>query len=261
MPKQFVIYGAKQRGRLSHFTETLYTLITILKSQRLQPGDCLEYNPNTQKKGKYIAFSRDLLAATKRSNKWNYGIILDEDRLSENYNITPYSYEWLNNNKIFYRIKTITSYENGLCTVSFVGKNTTEISQSTYNYFRELVLKYPRNKEAKLDPPRDKDARRRKINGTYIKEKFNYNSMQGGPKISYSNLPLELKPFVDEYEERFWATSKQSFIKLDRSMIQGIILPRSDKDFFEFGDDSDMQLLRNLMDDICGKDNYNVMYY
>lgn len=258
MPKQFTIYGAKQRGRLSHFTKDINTLIDILKSRELQPGGSEEYNPNTGREGRYISFSRDMLAATKRSSKWKFGLIINGDYLSENYNITPYSYEWVNDNKINFRVKVLTLYENGQCTVQFVGKNTTSISLQTYEHIRDLVVNYDRNVQAKLFHQK---GGRRKTKGTYLKEKFTYNNPQGGVQIPYSDLPLELRPFVDEYEERFWVTPKQSYIRLNGRIIEGIILPRSLKSRFESVDDRDLQMLHDLMDNLCGQDNYNVMYY
>lgn len=258
MSKRFTIYGSKQRGKLSHFTKDIYTLIDILRSCRLQPGDKLEYNPNTGKLGKYISFSRDLLAATNRSSKWKYGLIIDGDQLSENYNLTPYSYENINNKVINNRVKVLTSYEDGSYTVSFVGKNTTKISKSCYDYIKNLVVNYDRNENAKLIY---QEGGKRKTNGTYIKEKFTYNNSQGGVQIPYSELPLELKPFIDEYEERFWETSKQHFINLNSKIVQGIILPRKIQKQFENSSDIDMETLRSLLDDMCGKDNYIVMYW
>lgn len=260
-----VITAAKQIGDLSYFCKHFTTLCNIVEDERISSGSSMEYNPRTKKKSKYVSMSRHMTAATLRNNKrWKYGVIVDGTKLSNRYHIEPFSFTGASIRKSTLRVKGITKYDDGSCTLSLVNWPTMDTSSKVFDYFENLILDQPEsfNDSHKLVI---QTQGKRRVKGRLIERKYVYNVIHGdGGKLisSFESLPDYVKYLLlkgsktNEYEERLWTSS--AFIDIS-GCIKGIIIPKSEFKDFETSENPEAVILR----DICDKTlkNYDVIYY
>lgn len=257
------ITASKQVGPVSYMVESVERLILILKSERILASKHFEYNKQKDKKMRYVSLSRNLTSAARRDpGRWNVGVILDGDKLSEHYSIVPYSFANSNlatgTNLI---VKQITAYENGTYKLNLVRWPAIEISSKVYNRIVDIIESLPEKfkTEHKLIHT---GAGKRKVNGTYIKEKYLFNVPHGGPKLNAdllddASVDLAKHSAMNETEERIWVEDA-NFIRID-SCITGIILPNSFK-FEDWNGSGTLVELSRILHDL-GLDSLNILYY
>lgn len=256
----FRVYAAKQVGQLSYMVPTLEVLRSILQDQSIWTGESEERNPASGKKEHYVSFSRNMTAAAKRNNKrWRYGVIINGDRLSEHYKIEPFSFAGaaFEENATF-RIKTLTSYDDGTCKLNLVNWPAIQISRDTFEEIKQAILNQPEefNQSHKLQY---QQGGKRKVEGRFIDEKFNYNVKHGdsGAILKKDNVSSDLiyrltkGDSTNEYEERIWMGKYED---LDVSgCIEGIIFPKSEEDAIYKEKDSVITEILDLLEKITSK--------
>lgn len=227
------IYAAKQVGDVSYLVEDIPTLIQVIESQEIWASESPEYNPNTGKKSRYVSLSRNLTSAAKRNNKrWNCGILIDGDKLSNHYHIEPYSFAGVGITQNKYRVKTITQYSDGSHTMNLVNWPTMEISQSFYDEVENIINSLPEDFKSKKNYTYSGEGKLIR-NGRKIVERHHFNTKLGGPILNLSNLSESAASYllkhekVNETEERIWLNNHQSSVNVS-GCILGVVL--SDKD-------------------------------
>lgn len=225
-----VILAGKQVGRLSYMVESVERLILILKSQRILASRKFEYNKSTDRKMRYVSLSRNLTAAAKRNpGRWNVGVILDGDKLSDRYAIVPYSY--VNSNLesgTNLTVKQITEYDNGTYKLNLVNWPAIWINKRVYNKIADIIEALPEKFKIEHKLVHSGEGKRR-VNGALIVEKYLFNVPHGGPKLDKELLGDAIADFskhsaMNETEERIWLDSG-NFIEI-AGCIAGVILPK-----------------------------------
>ena len=234
----------KQVGIVSYFVDKSFVLEEILKTNRILRSRKQEYNPNTGNNQYYVSLSRDLTSATSRNpSRWKYGIVLDGTKLSNKYNIEPYSYVGSTTIKSSVRVKYITSYDDDTYSLNLVNFPTVQISRRTYEKLRNEIEKLPDNIK-QLKKLQYQNGGKRRINGKMIREKYLFNVPQGGLMITEKDFPdivsaLQKESSLNETEERIWLYTSEYFINI-KNCILYVILPKTIKDSV---DEDDIDLL------------------
>lgn len=230
------INGSKQIGTLYHYTKRASNFWSICESLSLRPGTKQE--PKEGKLQPFVAFSRES-TAPKRSTHWKYGFIIDGDRLSEHYKLTPISFAYRelsqkSNSSI--RIKSLRLYDDGSAAVYLIRYGSIPISKTLYD---ELALWIEDLSKAQKDKSRLIKKGRGKIrrNGRLLLASYTFDSPVGSPDISTalsdaakSELSRSFRLY--EAEERVWF-DKATDLLVDtnqisiKGLLQGVILPKS----------------------------------
>lgn len=259
------IYAAKQVGDVSYLCQDIPTLIQIIDLEEIWASRIPELNPKTRKKQYYVSLSRNLTSATTRNlNRWYCGVILDGNKLSNKYHIEPFSYAGNQLEKSQgYRVKTLTAYEDGTYRLTCVNWPMITISESMYNNIVDIINNMPEELKVKKGYIHSEGGKRR-VFGTYIKEKHHFNSKNGGPSINIKNLsPESQSEFtkhdkINETEERIWLTNQKS-ISI-RGCIKGIILSKEDAKLIEYGHGKTYRMLYDSIVNAAGEDFEIVTY-
>ena len=255
---------AKQVGRVSYMTDSINTIANIIEAQRIRSSRP-EYNPKQRKNMQYVSLSRNMTSAANRNaNRWKYGIIIDGDKLSNRYSIEPFSFA---GNAIIkgdrFRLKTLTLYDDGICSMYLVNWGTKIISRQLYNKLEEIILNLPQDVKD-LKKLTVKNGGARKVNGHKIEKQYYFNVKTGGFNITsemLGNVSSELlkNQSIDEQEERIW-TDKPS-INISGTIL-GIILPGNEiknKEEFETSKNENIQILRKVISKV--NPNYEIIFY
>ena len=259
------IYAAKQVGDVSYLCQDIPTLIQIIDSKEIWSSKAPEFNPKTHKKQYYVSLSRDLTSATDRNiNRWCCGVVLDGNKLLDKYSIEPYSYAGVQLSRPQgYRVKTLTAYENGTYKLTCVNWSTISISKSMYDEIASIIEDMPEDIK-QLKKYVHTGRGKRKVNGTYIKEKHHFVGKNGGPVINNKNLSAKstlefLKNSkINETEERIWLNSGRS-ININRC-IKGIVISEADASKLEKNLNGIYKMLYDSIVDAAG-DNFEIVTY
>ena len=232
------ILGAKQVGDVSYLVGDLNTLVAVINSQEIWASETAEVNPKTNKKQPFVSLARNLTAAANRNNKrWNCGVIIDGDKLSNKYHIEPYSYagSGLKSNK--YRVKTLTAYDNGTYKLNLVNWPAMEISKEFYDEIVDIINTMPSELKAKKNFSYTGEGKQAR-NGRKIVEKYHFNTKLGGPMLTYENLSDSAASYfmkhekVNETEERIWLKPGQESVSIKNCII-GVVLSEKDAKLLE----------------------------
>lgn len=248
------IIEAKQVGNISYFVTNYQDILTILEDQSIRMSKVPEHNPNTDKRQYFVSFARDLFRLTSRP-KYNYGIILDGDKLSNKYSFSPYSYVnhaavGINPRKL--RILYILKYSNRTYAANFKGWGTIGISEEVYNKLENILLNMTDEKKRKsslteLEPATRSTHGRRRIGG------YKLNALGSDP-IDYNALgedifKISTKDEYNETKERIWSNSRE-YVDI-KGCIKAIAIPKKQKN-----DDS-----IKFFTDYLTNNNYSIIYY
>lgn len=231
------IIASKQVGDLSYFVGDLATLRQIVVNENIWTSEKPErnYSVTPSKLSKYVSFSRSMTDTPKRNPKrWKYGVIIDGDKLSNRYHIEPYSFA---GNALAhgdrYRIKILTKYDTGICTLSLVNWGTIKISEDMFNQLESAILRQSESYNAKKNLTQHSGKNKTK-NGV-IEVQYKYNTKNGGLHLTDDILGKLSTSFIkhdvlNEKEERIWIDKQAISIK---GCIKGIIIPRNISEEFE----------------------------
>ena len=248
-----LIYSAKQIGDVSYCVDGPEVLFNILDSGRIWLSRNEEFNPNVGHKDHYVSLGRDLTKAIRRNSKrWNCGVIIDGNVLSENYHIEPYSYSGtiLENNPQGLRIKYAVSYDDGTYAINFVNWPTFIVSKKLFDFVVTQIDNLSEDIKSKKHFEHLNGAKRRNKNGQKYIDKYIFNVKTGDGGLIMKNAPdwvkaeIQTNDKASEAEERIWAKNYRS-INISNS-VKGIIvpeIPKSEKDAFMF--DKCEQILSN----------------
>lgn len=227
------IFSAKQVGQLSYMTDSLATLYVILRNAEIRVSSRAELNPATHRMQHYVSFSRDLTSASSRnSTRWKYGVIINGDRLSNQYSIHPVSFAGQAISSQRLRVRSITLFDDNKAALTLVNWRQFQIPVSVYYEIRSEIQALDESDKQKMKleiSGRGKQVR----DGHTIVEKYLFNRKDGGIKLSPkwlsdSSISMLIKHTVmNETEERIWLDD-ESFINID-GCIDGIIIPKSDQ--------------------------------
>ena len=172
------ILGGKQVGPLYYMVKDVSVLEAIMKQNAIRTSLKAEPQSKGGSKYHYISFMRDLTKADRNPGRWIYGIRIDGDKLSDRYRIQPYSYSGNAVKCNFFRIKTLTKYDNGECTLSLVNWPTISIPEDVFDELEDLILTDSQglNQVKKLEIKENKRA----YKGKAAIKQYNYNVKTGG---------------------------------------------------------------------------------
>lgn len=265
------IFAAKQVGDLSYMCSGVPTIIKILEDGHILAARSPEINPKTGKKENYVSFSRNKTSANSRNpDRWNSGLLFDGDKMSEHTHIEPFSFAGTNlKDTSRYRLKTLTAYEDGTYRLSCVNWSTIQISERMYNDLVRLIESMPEEDKQKKKFIHTIGGKR-KVNGTMIKEKWYFNTKNGGPVINLKTVSpstaaeFQNNTMIAEEEERVWLGSKDKFVFVGRGILLGVILSKEDAKKLQDPEyaleDEDFANLDTLLVKHCGQ-NYEIVTY
>ena len=228
---KLIITEGKQVGEVSYMVSSLETLINILSDEKILRSRLAELNPDTHKKQYYLSLSRNLTSAGNRNSKrWRFGVILDGDKLSDHYSITPVSYSGIQMTYSDLRVKWIAAYDNDTYALNLVNWTTIPISKNLYNLITAEIDNMPEDLKQKKKLQHS-GVGRNVVNGRKLKEKYLFNVKTGGLKLNYKKYPeicvlLSKNENVNETEERIWIPTDKPFISI-HNCIKGVIIPKT----------------------------------
>lgn len=236
------IIESKQVGELSYMTDYIDSLLFILDEESIYRAREAEYNPNTNRKEFYVSMSRNLTSAAQRNPKrWKFGVIVDGDKLSEKYEITPVSYIGTQFTHSDVKVKYVTAYDNNTYVLNLVNWPTISIDKNTYDSIVKEIENMPEQDKVKHKLIHT-GVGSRTINGRKVKEKYLFNVPKGGLRLNYNKYPqicssIASHTIANEEEERVWITDNNYYIDIS-GCIKGIIMPHNltmeeEQDFIE----------------------------
>lgn len=261
------IYAAKQVGAISHLTDTIPNLISILRHQKIATSTPdIKYGKDAGRP--YVSFSRDLTSAAERnSNKWRYGIIVDGDKLSNRYAIEPHSFLGeLNSRNRSVKLKVLRAFDDGRYYMTAMIGKTTEIPGWLYNELKSVALAQPEsfNKDKKFVHDIEK-SKRRSFNHAYRIELLQYMGQYGGYELSPKFISDRAMSWINnhvlnETEERV-SMKKQSRQDLrTRKTIKD--LPRDEDDvIIEFSEVSYIDLQGCIIGLVLPRTELEMLYH
>ena len=226
------IQASKQVGPLYYMVKDIEVLKVIVLQEAIRTS--IKAEPTGQGNGSkhYISFLRDLTKANRNPNRWVYGIQIDGDKLSDKYKISPYSFAGNTIKGSYFRVKTLTKYDNGSCTLSLVNWPTLDIPEYIFKEIEDLILSDVQGVNEKKNLQVTTGSRR--VKGKLIVTKYNYNTKNGGIRINSSNISDKSLSYLlkhtsfNESEERIWVIDDSiQFIRLP-GLITGYIEPKGD---------------------------------
>ena len=226
-----LLVEGKQVGEVSYMVADLDVLLYILDEEMLLRSRLQELNPKTRKKEYYLSLSRNLTSAAKRNSKrWRWGVILNGDKLSDRYSITPVSYSGIQMSYSDLRVTYITAYDNGTYALNLVNWPTIEVNEFIWDKITKEINNLPEEFKEKKKLQHTYEGRNT-INGRKVKEKYLFNVKTGGLKLNYKDFPeicsaLDKNPNIDETEERIWIPSGAYYIDI-HNCIEGVIAPKN----------------------------------
>ena len=171
-----LLVEGKQVGEVSYMVADLDVLLYILDEEMLLRSRLQELNPKTRKKEYYLSLSRNLTSAAKRNSKrWRWGVILNGDKLSDRYSITPVSYSGIQMSYSDLRVKYITAYDNGTYALNLVNWPTIEVNEFIWDKITKEINNLPEEFKEKKKLQHTYEGRNT-INGRKVKEKYLFNT-------------------------------------------------------------------------------------
>lgn len=254
----------KQVGILSYMTDNIGSLISIIHNQVLYSSEHLEKNPATNKRERSVAFSRVIGSQSARNSKrWVYGVIIDGDRLSDRYKISPYSFvgSALSSGNTL-RLRYITKYDDGSYELNLVNWGTFKIDEQTYADIIRAIKALPEEFKQKKQLIRQ-GASTRPYRGKSRVERYQFLAKTGGMKLSEkmlsgSGVNLSKNARTNEFEERIWTADSPS-ISIKNCII-GIVIPKRELNNFNNETTEDFIELKEELENILGQ-HYQVVTY
>lgn len=228
------IVAGKQVGPIYYMVKDVQVLCAIVKQGVVRTSLKAEPQSNGGGKYHYVSFMRDLTKASRNPNRWVYGIQLNGDRLSDRYRIGPYSYAGNNisSSASFFRIKTLTAYDNGTYKLNLVNWPAIDIPRQVFLELESLILEDPEGNNSAKNLQITEGTRR--INGKMITKKYNYNTKNGGFKLTSDLMPPATQAYLlkhtnmNETEERIWIINDDvKYINI-KGCVTGYIEPKGD---------------------------------
>ena len=206
-----MVVASKQVGDVYYMCESLVALKLILQSGEIKMSSKKEKSIKINKPEYFTSLTRNFkpLVAQKPA-RWRDGIILDGNKLSENYSIDAYSFSgWNMENQTKasgkFKISQITRWPSR-CMVKFIGwSKEIQISFDAYEDIRRVCLtEIPESyqKKCRLEVSHGK----RKRNGEIFIERLKFNTPGGSPSNIFQYMKdstrSELAQVTNQYEER-----------------------------------------------------------
>lgn len=227
------IIAGKQVGPIYYMVNNVEVLALIVKQNAIRTSLKAEPQSKGGNKYHYVSFMRDLTKVNRNPNRWIYGVRIDGDKLSDRYSINPYSYASVAMKGNFYRVKTLTAYDNETYTLSVVNWPTMVITKEIFNTIQEMILSDSQNLN-KIKQLQIKEGSR-KYRGKQIVIQYNYNVKSGGIVLNETTLPASILSYLlkhsnmNETEERIWIVDDATkFINIS-GCITGYIAPKGDE--------------------------------
>lgn len=226
------IIAGKQVGPVYYMVKDVAVLEAIVTQGIIRTSLKAEPRSNGGGKYHYVSFMRDLTKADRNPGRWIYGIQIDGDKLSDRYNISPYSFAGNSMKKNYYRVKSLISYDNGTYSLSLLNWPTMSVSKSVFEEIKQLITSDAQgiNDLKKLEVSTGK----RPYLGRTIVEKYVYNVKTGGISLSEDTLSEESLNYLlkhtnlNETEERIWILNDNvKYINI-KGCITGYIEPKRD---------------------------------
>ena len=286
------ITAAREVGDISHLTDTLTNLISILYHSKIatSPPD-IRKGSNTQRP--YVSFSRNMTsAALRNSNKWRYGIIVDGDKLSNRYSLRPHNFQAEKNaSDSGVPMKGIRAYDNGTYQLILQIGQPTRIPKWLYDEIKLAMLSQPEDFNIKKGLVHDTRLATKRSNGAYRCEWVYYKSQYGGMLLSPKTLSDKALSYVanhvlNEEETRIFLPkqsvkdnkaqkqalkadrdpdgyiadfSKLSYVDL-KGCIIGLVLPKSELDCLYHPPTKEWEVLKEVAYDVLPS-NFKISTY
>ena len=237
-----IVVESKQVGPVSYMCPSLLVLETILTDMEILRSRKTERNPDNGKPQYYVSLSRNLTSAAMRNNdRWRFGVILDGDKLSSRYHISPISYTGVQTKYSDLRVKAMMAYDDGTYALTLVKWPTVPITKSIYESIKRAILEDMDDELKEKKKLIHTGAGKVRRNGKLLVEKFLFNVPSGGLRITQKTYPelcskLAKSESMNETEERIWLADSRLFINISKC-VTGIILPKQmtpeEEDTFE----------------------------
>lgn len=257
------ITAAKQVGDVSYCVENLAVLYDVIDSGIIWKSSNTEYRVDNGKKEYSISLSRNLIAPVKRNQKkWTCGLILDGNKLSEHYHITPYSYSDVNykyEEASGFTITDIRAYDNNTYNIYVLNFGNLPIDKKTFEALKEGVENL--SEEDKKKSGYEYIPAKRRIKGVMRTDYFHFRSKHGINirKLVKDDSVLQYlfhHTRLNETEERIWTTTPIHI----SGCIKGIIVTKSDWEKIQNHVDRIYEDLDTLLTSELGED-YKVVTY
>lgn len=255
-----ILNEGKQVGDLSYMVESIPILENIIEYGNIFASSKAERNPVDGKKMHYVSFSRNLVSASARNvSKWKYGVIIDGDKLSDKYKITPYSFGGTQTPSTGrFRVRYMVLYDDNTAILNLANwSRTFFISADMFKYIENLILNMPEEDKRKFKLSIETGKRRQ--SGKLAIKRYRFNIKNGGLKLNLNSMGSRFTDLIkntslNETEERIWLFNASS---IDISgCIKGIILPKSELKDIQV-DNSD---LIDTVKSVAGK-NFKLVTY
>lgn len=225
------IVSSKQVGPIYYMVNTVEVLVSICNYNAISTSLKAEPRSNGGGKYHYVSFMRDLTKADRNISRWRYGVKIDGDKLSNRYSISPYSFAGNALSKGYYKVKTLTSYDDGTYTLSLVNWPTIQISAEMFKEIQSIIESDIQgvNDSSRLEISEGKRAYR----GRTAITRYNYDVKHGGAVLSDKTASSHLLQYLikhtglNETEERIWIFNNAKYIDVS-GCILGFIEPKGD---------------------------------
>ena len=255
-----ILNEGKQVGDLSYMVESIPILENIIEYGNIFASSKAERNPVDGKKMHYISFSRNLVSASARNmSKWKYGVIINGDKLSDKYKITPYSFGGTQTPSTGrFRVKYMVLYDDNTAMLNLANwSRTFSISADMFKYIENLILNMSEEDKRKFKLSVETGKRRQ--SGKLAMKRYKFNVKNGGLKLNLSSMGSKFIDLIkntslNETEERIWLPNSSS---IDVSgCVKGIILPKSELNIIQTEESEFMETVKN----VAGK-NFKLIIY
>lgn len=205
------IVARKQIGQVYYMCESLFALRNILRSGEIKMSSKKEKPINTNKPEYFTSLTRNFKSlVAQKPNKWRDGIILDGDKLSDNYSVDPINFvgtsaENQQGPQGKLKISQITHWPSR-CMIRFVGwTKELKISLSAYSQIKEACLNDLSDTERQKCRLKISQGKRNRGGEKFI-ERLKFDTPGGSPPSIFTYLSdaviSELSTVANQYEER-----------------------------------------------------------
>ena len=217
------IKAAKQVGPVYYYVDNIYTLYNIIDSEQILPTTERYKNKNIY----YVSLSRDpLIQPMRRPKRWKYGLIIDGNKLSNRYSISPVNDGNTEMSLGTMKVKYIAKYQDK-AKLSIADRATFDITISIYNQIKELILSM--SDEDKSHLGFYIDDRKVKSRIGFREELVGFTARHGGLKLD-KNISDSLKNEMLK-SDAFYEREERINLKYPSPVnisgcIEGIYLPK-----------------------------------
>lgn len=242
------IEAAKQVGPVYYYVDNIYTLYNIIDSEQILPTTERYKNKNIY----YVSLSRDpLIQPKRRPNRWKYGLIIDGNKLSNRYSISPVNDGNTEMSLGIMKVKYIAKYQDK-ARLSIADRATFDITISIYEQIKDLILNMSDEEKSHLGFYIDDEEVKSRIG--FREELIGFKARHGGLKLDKNlsdSLKNELLKSDALYEREERINLKYPSPVSISECIEGIYVP---KEFGTTPEESEIyetiyQLLENQLND------------